>query len=435
MKIYSSESLFHKIIEKINKVREDNFNISLLNYLCMVYLFSIMISYKVHGLIIYIILVIFFLNKNIKIHLLETLKNKFVQACILYFAICIIWMIGTEDLSYAFAQIKINKVFLYSILFIAIIKKEFINKFFYVFFFGLLINVIWSYLIFFNIIDFSFMASGYLPLLEKVDHAFFVIIGISYSLYRLLKYKDKIIFKILFFLFICIESFNIFITNNKTMMFLYLLVILVTTIYVYKNNIYKVFFIFIMFFSFVFIVLNYFLPSVRDNLLREIKTTYKSLNSDDYNGSMAARVGMAKFALSIISENKLFGLGTGDHALEIIKRVKESDLKEKKFNSYNMLMKSLDTGKAVNIHNTYLQILVQFGIIGLISFLNIFYQIARNISTKTNVSSYLLLIVLIIILIQFNTGWDFQFGNLGNFFILMVSLLINSISKKENNTT
>ncbi|WP_323669564.1 O-antigen ligase family protein [Aliarcobacter butzleri] len=344
-------------------------------------------------------------------------------------------MIGTEDLSYAFVQIKINKVFLYSILFIAIIRKEFINKFFSVFFFALLINVIWSYLIFFNIVDFSFNTSGYLPLLEKIDHAFFVMIGISYSLYRLLNYKDKVVFKMLFILFICIESFNIFITNNKTMMFLYLLVILITTIYIYKNNVYKIFFISIVFFSFIFIVLNYFLPSVKNNLIREVKTTYKSLNSDDYNGSMAARIGISKYALSIISENKLFGLGTGDHALEIIKRIKESDLKEKNFNSYNMLIINLDTGKAVNLHNTYLQILVQFGIIGLIAFLNIFYQIARNISTKANVSSYILLIILIIILVQFNTGWDFQFGNLGNFFILMVSLLINSISKKENNTT
>ena len=214
------------------------------------------------------------------------------------------------------------------------------------------------------------------------------------------------------------------------MMFLYLLVILVTAIYIYKNNIYKIFFISIIFFSFVFIVLNYFLPSVKDNLIREIKTTYKSLNSDDYNGSMAARIGISKFALSIISENKLFGLGTGDHALEIIKIVEGSDLKEKNFSSYNILINNLDTGKAVNIHNTYLQILVQFGIIGLIIFFNIFYQIVRNISNKIDITSYLLLIMIIIILVQFNTGWDFQFGNLGNFFILMVSILINSINKK-----
>lgn len=36
-------------------------------------------------------------------------------------------MLGTEDLSYAYAQIKINKVFLYSILFVAILRKEYIN--------------------------------------------------------------------------------------------------------------------------------------------------------------------------------------------------------------------------------------------------------------------------------------------------------------------
>ena len=112
----------------INKIREEELNIKVLNYLSLIYLFSLMTSYEVGSILIYIILIIFLFNENFKKHLINSISNKFVQACILYFSISVVWMLGTEDLSYAYAQIKINKVFLYSILFVAILRKEYITS-------------------------------------------------------------------------------------------------------------------------------------------------------------------------------------------------------------------------------------------------------------------------------------------------------------------
>ena len=182
-------------------------------------------------------------------------------------------------------------------------------------------------------------------------------------------------------------------------------------------------------------ILNFLLPNVKNNLLDEIYGAYNSLYTVDYTKSMSARIGMAKYSLEVVKDNILFGVGTGEHALEVIKRINESNLNNLAPNSYNTLMINLDTGKASSLHNTYLQILVQFGILGLIVFFNIFYKIIKHaISEKeVNIYSYLLFVMVLIILVQFNTGWDFQFGNIGNFFILFTSLLISKYNIKSIN--
>ena len=214
----------------INKIREEELNIKVLNYLSLIYLFSLMTSYEVGSILIYIILVIFLFNENLKKHLINSINNKFVQACILYFSISVVWMLGTEDLSYAYAQIKINKVFLYSILFVAILRKEYINKFIYIFLFTLFINIFWSYLIFFNLASSPFLTTDNLPLLVKTDHSFFILIGIAYSLFRIINYNEKLLYKIIFITLIVLETINIFISNNKTIMILYLIIILFTLV-------------------------------------------------------------------------------------------------------------------------------------------------------------------------------------------------------------
>ena len=207
-----------------------------------------MTSYEVGSILIYIILVIFLFNENLKKHLINSINNKFVQACILYFSISVVWMLGTEDLSYAYAQIKINKVFLYSILFVAILRKEYINKFIYIFLFTLFINIFWSYLIFFNLASSPFLTTDNLPLLVKTDHSFFILIGTAYSLFRIINYNEKLLYKIIFITLIVLETINIFISNNKTIMILYLIIILFTLVYIFRKRVVSI----LIFFSFCY---------------------------------------------------------------------------------------------------------------------------------------------------------------------------------------
>lgn len=407
----------------ISKVREDKLNIEILNYMCMVYLFFLVSSYKISGTILYCIVLLFFLNKKFKEHLFYAFKNKFVQACLAYFLVFVIWVIASDNYSYALIQIKINKFLLYSVLFVAVIRKEFFKKYLYVFLFGIFINIIWLYLTFFGFIS----SDNYL--LMPLDQAFLIFLGISYCLYRLLKYDDKILDKILFFIFICLGSINIFMLK-KTEMVLYLFVIFVTLIYIYKKNILKILGIFLIFLSFFLLIINFLLPNIKNQLIYEAKGIYNSIKSDNYMTSMGIRIGIAKYSFEVISDNLFFGIGTGDHSFAVKERIEQSNLKENSKESYSYLLDTLVTGKDATLHNAFLQVLVQFGVIGFLVFLNIFYQISKYIKNSTDINSCLLLSILVIVLLRFNTGWDFQFGNLGQLFIISVVILSINVKKR-----
>jgi len=425
------------LLNWFNKIRVDSYNIQILNYMLIVYFLSLMVSYRISGTLMWSMVLIFFLNKNFKEHLVNSLKSKFVQACIAYFLVNLVWMSGSEHLSYAMAQIKLNKFFLYSILFVAIIRQEFIYKYLYVFMFGVLINIIWLYLIFFGVVSESYYKLVALAqseyLLISTDQAFLIILGISYALYKLIKFDEKTVYKIYLIIFICLGSISILMLK-KTAVILYPFVMLTILIYIYRKNIFAILTIFFIFISFVVVIISFLVPNVKNKLTHEAQGVYSSIVANNYTRSMSARIGVAKYSLEAISDNLIFGVGTGEHTFVVKNKINEDDLKMTFPKSYNTIIATLEKGASTTLHNTFLQVLVQFGIIGLIIYLNIFYQVFKyiNIAT-TDINSCLLLSMLTMILLQFNTGWDFQFGNLGELFLMAVIILTSA--KIYNNKT
>ena len=77
------------------------------------------------------------------------------------------------------------------------------------------------------------------------------------------------------------------------------------------------------------------------------------------NSSVGKRISYAKNSWDIISKNPIIGVGTGDFPIEFQKVAIQNK------NYYGTLTS--------NPHNMYSLILVQFGLVGLISFLSIFY--------------------------------------------------------------
>ena len=80
--------------------------------------------------------------------------------------------------------------------------------------------------------------------------------------------------------------------------------------------------------------------------------------NDDKNTSVGLRISMALNSYEIIKDNYIIGVGTGDFRNEY-----------KKINQKN----TPQLENSTNPHNMYNLILVQLGLVGLISFLSIFY--------------------------------------------------------------
>ena len=410
----------------LEKLRNDEINIKIVNILAVIYLFSLTVSYKISGTLIYIILFIFLLNPKVGTYLKNSLKNSFVQAGLLYLAVILIWFIGTHDLSFAITQLKINKFYLLPILFFAFIRVEYFKYYVLAFILGAIVNFIWTYLMFFNIIDNDYSNL----IIYQSEHAFLIFLTILSLFYRLVKYEDKLVYKILIIFIILLLSSNVFLLK-KTQIVSYMIVLFVAFIYLYRKDIVKILILSLTFLSIFLIGINFLFPTVKYQLLHELDGVQKAIQKQDFTNSMSARLGVAYYSLQVIEDSPIFGYGTGDHAYEVKKAINNSELKNKDSKSYDILIGTLITGKHVTLHNTFLQVLVQYGIIGLLIFLNIFYQILKFTRGETNIYSLLIVSSVTIAFLQFLSGWDFQFGNLAQIFIITICLLILSQSKEK----
>lgn len=410
----------------LEKLRNDEINIKIVNILAVIYLFSLTVSYKISGTLIYIILFIFLLNPKVGTYLKNSLKNSFVQAGLLYLAVILIWFIGTHDLSFAITQLKINKFYLLPILFFAFIRAEYFKYYVLAFILGAIVNFIWTYLMFFNIIDNHYSNL----IINQSEHAFLIFLTILSLFYRLVKYEDKLVYKILIIFIILLLSSNVFLLK-KTQIVSYVIVLFVAFIYLYRKDIVKILIFSLTFLSIFLIGINFLFPTVKYQLLHELDGVQKAIQKQDFTNSMSARLGVAYYSLQVIEDSPIFGYGTGDHAYEVKKAINNSELKNIDSKSYDILIGTLITGKHVTLHNTFLQVLVQYGIIGLIIFLNIFYQILKFTRGETNIYSLLIVSSVTIAFLQFLSGWDFQFGNLAQIFIITICLLILLQSKEK----
>ena len=410
----------------LEKLRNDEINIKIVNILAVIYLFSLTVSYKISGTLIYIILFIFLLNPKVGTYLKNSLKNSFVQAGLLYLAVILIWFIGTHDLSFAITQLKINKFYLLPILFFAFIRVEYFKYYVLAFILGAIVNFIWTYLMFFNIIDNDYSNL----IIYQSEHAFLIFLTIISLFYRLVKYEDKLVYKILIIFIILLLSSNVFLLK-KTQIVSYVIVLFVAFIYLYRKDIVKILIFSLTFLSIFLIGINFLFPTVKYQLLHELDGVQKAIQKQDFTNSMSARLGVAYYSLQVIEDSPIFGYGTGDHAYEVKKAINNSELKNIDSKSYDILIGTLITGKHVTLHNTFLQVLVQYGIIGLLIFLNIFYQILKFTRGETNIYSLLIVSSVTIAFLQFLSGWDFQFGNLAQIFIITICLLILSQSKEK----
>ena len=410
----------------LEKLRNDEINIKIVNILAVIYLFSLTVSYKISGTLIYIILFIFLLNPKVGTYLKNSLKNSFVQAGLLYLAVILIWFIGTHDLSFAITQLKINKFYLLPILFFAFIRAEYFKYYVLAFILGAIVNFIWTYLMFFNIIDNHYSNL----IINQSEHAFLIFLTILSLFYRLVKYEDKLVYKILIIFIILLLSSNVFLLK-KTQIVSYVIVLFVAFIYLYRKDIVKILIFSLTFLSIFLIGINFLFPTVKYQLLHEVDGVQKAIQKQDFTNSMSARLGVAYYSLQVIEDSPIFGYGTGDHAYEVKKAINNSELKNKDSKSYDTLIGTLITGKHVTLHNTFLQVLVQYGIIGLLIFLNIFYQILKFTRGETNIYSLLIVSSVTIAFLQFLSGWDFQFGNLAQIFIITICLLILLQNKEK----
>ena len=360
-----------KIVNKVKFFAEDKDNLTLwMNNLLVLYAFLLPISQTIKATIFTFMILLFIIRGDIVKYIKESLSNSVVRAFLYFFLIYLIGMLWTEDVVTGLYDTKSIKYGLYLIIFYSVVDGRYINKVITAFILGMLVSEFTSYGMLFGIMPWSldigaihfYTAPSPIdpsPFLNHIHYGValsFVVILLAQQIY--LSKKD-LWMKVLMSIFVLSASANIFVTGGRTGYISFILLILTLAIFYLKR-----WAIVAILFLFLVLGIAYETSPVVQLKVKQTQSSLMKLFSENpnFNTSIGTRAGLYYFGYEAAKNDIFLGVGTGDSMNEIYK-VTPAEW--------------IHIHSQPHEHNQFLSTFVKLGIIGLLVFLNIYYQIFR----------------------------------------------------------
>ncbi|UXC28845.1 O-antigen ligase family protein [Aliarcobacter butzleri] len=393
------------------------------NYFLIVYAFFLPLSRDISNAIFSIIIVLFFINGNIIDKVRFVLKDRVILSILAFILMHIIWLLGTDYIEYAEDRISDMKFFLAIIIITTMVRKDFIFKIINGFVFAMLLSEISSYFIYFGIINPFNNATLINPVPFMLNHSFyatFLSIALGILLYNLFdnKTKNNYFIKVLSLFFCVTMIFNILIISSRLGYVLLFAVIITMVLIFFRRYFFRSIILAILATSSFYFIAYTNISNFKNRTNQAIENIKFIFDEQNYNTSEGIRYGFYVFSLKILNENPFFGVGTGDHINYIKKEIEESEYKNPE-----PMLKILNLGKGTTLHSDYLDILVQFGIIGLLIFMNIFYQILRYDQKNKDLKSLQIFLTVIVLIGAIPQGIVYL-SPLNKLFILLLGITL-----------
>jgi len=350
-------------------LKDEEYLNNILNHLFIIYLFLFPIS-DAHKSVFLVILLIFLIRGNFKKYFLYALSNPVIQALSIFALIHILWLFTTENLIYAKGIVRSSLYYLYPIIFITFLDYRYLSRYLFAFFLAMLVSEFFSYGLFFEIIPSSWgfynNPADPSPFYHHTHYGMALAFTLSIIFFDLFTQKENKYIKIMLGGFFITASINLFINGGRTGYLLYLILLISMGFWFVKKYSYRLFLLIvpILIISF-YLAYNYsgpFKKRLKDSS-HELTTLVKSNN---YASSFGSRVGAWKYSIPIIKEHLIFGVGTGNQLAAVQKYTKEYD---------PIYYRIFTAGAMVHLHNQYISVLVQFGLIGLSAYLFLLYRL------------------------------------------------------------
>tara|TARA_B110000008_G_C16954472_1_gene557570 strand:+ start:904 stop:2103 length:1200 start_codon:yes stop_codon:yes gene_type:complete len=339
-------------------------------YLLIVLGFMLPLTVFGANLIIFFIVVLFFLSGNFKSKILQIFESKVLISSIAFFLLHLVGLFWTEDLEWGIHIV--HKMWYFCILFpvlYCITRKEYIKYYISAFLIAILITEVLSYLIWFEIIP-EFKNAAVVNPTPFMSHISFNPI-LAFAIYLvghklILGPKLKRIYYYFYGSFLVAMSFTMFLTLGRAGQVMYFFVIAMLVLQFFRTQKTKAIILILFLIPSIFST-AYFSLSEFSNRVDNAFTTLT--NYSEYKGTaVGQRISFTINSLEIIRDNLLIGVGTGDF-------IKEYD----KVHFKN----TPSIPSTTNPHNMYILVMVQLGLLGLLSFLSIFYyQLKFSIKTS-----------------------------------------------------
>jgi O-antigen ligase len=305
-----------------------------------------------------------------------------------------------------------------------IFTKEELKQILKAFIFAVLISEIYSYLIYFNIIDISTLKKAHLiykdashsnptPFTNHITYSIFLSIAVVFLIDSFLNNKSqKIIFKIVEIFFITSITTNLFINGGRTGQLSYIFAILVYFISRYKFKI-KTLLTTILGLIIVLSIAYNFSNIFQLRAKYAYNDIYNSYSKNNYHGSIGKRIAADKVALNYLTSNPknfILGAGIGDTKQKFI-------YSSKKINLYS------STKDIKHLHNQFLHYWYASGFLPFILFIIFLFLLIYNIDQKNKPFVFSIISIFIISSISDIVLYRYQTGILFFIFFAYIYLL------------
>ena len=297
----------------------------------------------------------------------KIISSKLMVASILFFSLHIIGLLWTEDLVWGLHILhKMWDFVLFFPILYTIVKKEYIKYYIYAFLAAIALTEILSYLVWFEVIGEFRKAhiDNPTPFMSHVSYNPILALAIYLVIHEILFNKElKRLMLGLYSFFSIAMIINMFITGGRAGQVVFFVMIMILILQYFKRQRIKALIAILLLLPGIFLTAYQTSPFFKQRVYSAIDeivnydvesvSVFQQLNS-----SIGGRILFTLNSWEIIKENALLGVGTGDFPIEY----KKISVKRSPGGPY-----------ATNPHNMYVLILVQLGIVGLLSMLSIMY--------------------------------------------------------------
>jgi len=358
--------------KQMQKIRNSIDNIN--SYLLILVAFFLPLTVFGGNLFAVLIFLLWIIKADFKSDFHRLKNNKLIIAVFLYLLLYVIALLWTADMESGLYTLRKQLKFLFIPIFMLFVKREHVKYYILAFLASMSLSEIWSYGIFFELLPLYGGATlvDPIPLMSHITYNPFLAIAIYFlSYYVLFDHSISKLKKFTYGFFIITMSINMFITGGRAGQVMYFAMLVVLIFQYFPKNAFKASLISLL--VLVITSSTFYLNSKIFSDRVDSAVTELSDYKNHTHSSTGLRISSAINSWSIIKENPVIGVGTGDYKNEFIKASIKNNLKLE------------NTLVIHNPHNMYVLILVQFGFVGLLTMLYMFYaqiKIARHSNEK-----------------------------------------------------
>ena len=344
---------------------------TIINYIAIVYAFLLPISRAGVSIFTVLLFLLWLYEGDFKDKLSFLKRNKVIISILVFFVFSALSILWSYDYIVGFDRLRKFFYLLPIVVFATSIRKEFLFRILSAFLFGMLISEILSYGIFFEWWNFKDVPpDNPTPFMHHIQYSMFLTVS-SLLLLNSYFFSTSWKWKVFYFIYFLAVTSNLFLNGGRTGHLAFAISIFVVGFSNIKNK-------FLAFFSMLLLVTVIFYAAY--NISPVFKTRFDQASNevtkisantkDQFSGSFGMRMAVWKEAAKIVPEHIMVGVGIGDD-MHILQESIDQNIYHKYYKN------ALEFMTDYHYHNMYVQVIVELGMIGLLLYLLIFYQVLK----------------------------------------------------------